>query len=122
MFPSPSGPQRPRSVGACAARPAGTPAAAISLIPETLAELESDEELQQLHERVAREGQAALTRKERQQRQRSLDALGVPPFYSVVARAGSTPLVRSSTAVFQLNIGLYCNQACRHCHVESSPK
>jgi sulfatase maturation enzyme AslB (radical SAM superfamily) len=24
--------------------------------------------------------------------------------------------------VIQLNIGLYCNQACNHCHVESSPK
>jgi radical SAM/Cys-rich protein len=23
--------------------------------------------------------------------------------------------------VLQLNVGLYCNQACRHCHVESSP-
>lgn len=22
----------------------------------------------------------------------------------------------------QLNIGLYCNQACSHCHVESSPR
>jgi len=22
----------------------------------------------------------------------------------------------------QINIGLYCNQACGHCHVESSPK
>lgn len=32
------------------------------------------------------------------------------------------PLVRKPTAIFQLNIGLYCNQACRHCHVESSPK
>lgn len=24
--------------------------------------------------------------------------------------------------MFQLNIGLYCNQACSHCHVESSPR
>ena len=24
--------------------------------------------------------------------------------------------------VLQLNIGLYCNQACNHCHVESSPR
>ena len=22
----------------------------------------------------------------------------------------------------QINVGLYCNQACTHCHVESSPK
>jgi hypothetical protein len=25
-------------------------------------------------------------------------------------------------ASLQLNIGLYCNQACAHCHVDSSPK
>lgn len=36
--------------------------------------------------------------------------------------AGCTPLVRRPATVLQLNIGLYCNQACRHCHVESSPK
>ena len=24
--------------------------------------------------------------------------------------------------ILQLNIGLYCNQACNHCHVESSPR
>lgn len=36
--------------------------------------------------------------------------------------AGVSPLVRSQAAILQLNIGLYCNQACTHCHVESSPK
>ena len=29
---------------------------------------------------------------------------------------------RQEAAILQLNIGLYCNQACSHCHVESSPK
>ncbi len=29
---------------------------------------------------------------------------------------------REPATVFQLNIGLYCNQACSHCHVESSPR
>ena len=24
--------------------------------------------------------------------------------------------------MLQVNVGLYCNQACNHCHVESSPK
>ena len=33
-----------------------------------------------------------------------------------------SPLVRRPTSILQLNIGLYCNQACKHCHVESSPK
>ena len=36
--------------------------------------------------------------------------------------AGVSPLVRSQATILQLNIGLYCNQACTHCHVESSPK
>ena len=26
------------------------------------------------------------------------------------------------TTMLQVNVGLYCNQACNHCHVESSPK
>ena len=35
---------------------------------------------------------------------------------------GVSPLVRGEAKTLQLNIGLYCNQACTHCHVESSPK
>jgi hypothetical protein len=35
---------------------------------------------------------------------------------------GVKPLKRAATKILQLNIGLYCNQACSHCHVESSPK
>ena len=31
------------------------------------------------------------------------------------------PLRRDSATTLQLNVGLYCNQACSHCHVESSP-
>ena len=34
---------------------------------------------------------------------------------------GVTPLRRNQASTLQLNIGLYCNQACSHCHVESSP-
>lgn len=30
--------------------------------------------------------------------------------------------VRKPTSILQVNIGLYCNQACSHCHVESSPR
>lgn len=152
-----------------------------SLIPLTLDELESDEELQALYARVQQEGQAALTREEAQRRQRSLDAIGAPPFGEalqvrgggagalgawaellganahnkagsadhvwgrsscylpacmhpfahrpelashppMLQAAGVSPLVRGPAAILQLNIGLYCNQACRHCHVESSPK
>ena len=35
---------------------------------------------------------------------------------------GGLPMEREEAAILQLNIGLYCNQACSHCHVESSPK
>jgi radical SAM/Cys-rich protein len=35
---------------------------------------------------------------------------------------GVSPCKRSVAAIVQLNVGLYCNQACSHCHVESSPK
>ena len=35
---------------------------------------------------------------------------------------GEKNLPRRATEVLQLNVGLYCNQACSHCHVESSPK
>ena len=33
----------------------------------------------------------------------------------------NSPLTRRPSSILQLNIGLYCNQACSHCHVESSP-
>lgn len=99
----------------------GAPPGSTSLIPETLELLATDEELQQLHARVAEVGQAALTREEAKLRQRSLDNLGVPPFGQVLKAAGCSLLVRGPASILQLNIGLYCNQACRHCHVESSP-
>jgi len=92
-----------------------------SLITETLESLSSDEELQALYAQVAKEGQAVLTKKEQTQRQRSLDTLGIESFASTCAAAGVSPLKRQPTTTFQLNIGLYCNQACKHCHVESSP-
>ena len=45
--------------------------------------------------------------------------LGVPPFHEKVTEK---LLTRKPTEIFQINVGLYCNQACSHCHVESSPK
>eukprot|EP00803_Ostreobium_quekettii_P008976 evm.model.scf_437EXC.13 EVM.evm.TU.scf_437EXC.13 scf_437EXC:72061-74967(-) len=98
------------------------PADVESLIPDTLEDMAQDAEFQRTAERLRREGQAALTREERMKRQRSLDNLGVPSFYKMVQDGGVTTLKRSPAKIFQLNIGLYCNQACTHCHVESSPK
>ena len=34
----------------------------------------------------------------------------------------SSLLRKTEIEILQLNIGLYCNQACNHCHVESSPR
>jgi len=45
---------------------------------------------------------------------------GIPNFAEQVVKAGSN-LKRRQSVVFQANIGLYCNQACNHCHVDSSP-
>lgn len=47
--------------------------------------------------------------------------LATPNFAATLRKNGIT-LKRDKTEVFQLNIGLYCNQACTHCHVDSSPK
>lgn len=37
-------------------------------------------------------------------------------------RAGLPALVHGPTRTLQVNVGLTCNQACHHCHVESGPK
>ena len=37
------------------------------------------------------------------------------------AASDIVPLTHAPTTILQINIGLYCNQACVHCHVESSP-
>ncbi len=38
-----------------------------------------------------------------------------------IANAGLEPLRRARVSTLQLNIGLRCNLACHHCHVESGP-
>ncbi|MDR3567243.1 MAG: arsenosugar biosynthesis radical SAM protein ArsS [Syntrophobacteraceae bacterium] len=46
----------------------------------------------------------------------------VPPasFASMLARH-ELKLVRGNTSVLQINMGLLCNQRCRHCHLEAGP-
>ena len=92
-----------------------------SLVQDTLRDMETDEEFQLAQRRLKEEGQAALTREERARRRRALDGLDVPHFDEFVVRNGADALVREPTTILQVNIGLYCNQACSHCHVESSP-
>ncbi|MCC6795052.1 MAG: arsenosugar biosynthesis radical SAM protein ArsS [Candidatus Hydrogenedentes bacterium] len=43
-------------------------------------------------------------------------------FDSFVRRATGQPLTGRSIQTVQVNVGLKCNLACKHCHVESSPK
>jgi len=54
-------------------------------------------------------------------RAQALSAVGAPPFRRFLKDQGIPDLTRDTCSVLQLNIGLYCNQACTHCHVESSP-
>jgi len=42
-------------------------------------------------------------------------------FTNFMQEHGAKHLIRERATILQLNIGLYCNQACSHCHVESSP-
>lgn len=97
-----------------------------SLVTETLRDMENDEEFNLTAKRLREEGRTKMTLEEKKRRRRALDALGVPDFGSFVAEhanleANAIAQRRQST-VLQLNIGLYCNQACAHCHVESSPR
>ncbi len=43
-------------------------------------------------------------------------------FHRTVVEATGAPLRAASLATVQVNIGLACNLACLHCHVESGPK
>ena len=43
------------------------------------------------------------------------------PFDSRMAQAGLDPLHATGITIFQINVGRFCNQACRHCHVDAGP-
>jgi len=45
----------------------------------------------------------------------------VEPFKQTLAKHGLR-LTRVKTTTLQVNVGLLCNQACRHCHLEAGPK
>jgi len=102
-----------------------------SLVSQTLEKMESDEEFQEISRRIQRIGADGMTREERFKRRRALTELGVPNFMQFVTEKNvddtadgaiqNMQLYRSQPTILQLNIGLYCNQACSHCHVESSP-
>ena len=44
------------------------------------------------------------------------------PFHTRMAAAGLAPLTATGIQVFQINVGKFCNQTCRHCHVDAGPE
>lgn len=109
-----------------------------SLVDETLTQMENDVDFQEMAKQLQEFGKEGVARaervkrrEERAKRRRALDELGVPNFMKFVSdnkydAAETTALrdgqlYRTEPTILQLNIGLYCNQACSHCHVESSP-
>mmetsp|Transcript_27380 Transcript_27380/g.40446 ORF Transcript_27380/g.40446 Transcript_27380/m.40446 type:complete len:468 (-) Transcript_27380:230-1633(-) len=99
-----------------------------SLIEDTMKELETDVDFQLTAKALREKGAQRMSLEERKVRRRALDALGVPDFKTFVTQkmveenTVKNVISRKDPTVFQLNIGLYCNQACSHCHVESSPQ
>ena len=79
-----------------------------SLIAKTLKQMKAD-------------GLIPYTVQERKEKIAELNGLTFPNFKSKVIKSGQR-LSRESCLVVQANIGLYCNQACTHCHVDSSPR
>ena len=52
-----------------------------------------------------------------------LAAIGArPPFEEKLATAELDPLHATGITVFQINVGKFCNQTCRHCHVDAGPE
>lgn len=101
-----------------------------SIIEQTKEEMSSNPEFLETTQKLKEIGLQGMSREERTKRRRALDSLGVPPFNEFLvgkldtkdAESGSKIILhRKKTEVLQLNVGLYCNQACAHCHVESSP-
>lgn len=87
-----------------------------SLIPETLQILEKEEKEKEIEEKKER-----LSLEERKKQRRNLSNIDIPSFDLYLKEKG-LKIKRDNLQIFQMNITRYCNQACKHCHVESSPK
>merc|ERR1712176_41546 len=61
------------------------------------------------------------TARERKRREAALRHLGFKAGAFESKCPGGSLKRASEPSTVQVNIGLYCNQACAHCHVESSP-
>ena len=99
----------------------------ISLIPDTLQKMENEEneneneeiEINKITKKLLTKGRFSL--EERKQQRRSLENLNIPSFNDYLIER-NLRINRKILEIFQMNITRYCNQACKHCHVESSPK
>ena len=89
-----------------------------SLVDDTLHDMKHDKDFQLTAKKLREEGQRKLTLEEKQRRRRCLEELGAPEFTEHLLQQAGCDGTRFDGG-FQLNIGLYCNQACNHCHVES---
>jgi radical SAM/Cys-rich protein len=49
-------------------------------------------------------------------------ANGCVPFAQKMREIGLAPLYATGISVFQVNVGKFCNQTCRHCHVDAGPE
>ncbi len=76
---------------------------------------------QKLDEQDVPELSKFMKLEQRKQERRSLDGYDIPNFDSFLEEK-AIPFTRTPTNILQVNIGLYCNQSCNHCHVESSPQ
>ena len=92
-----------------------------SIIPETLQAMEEDRTSTfHRHKNTAK----SAGRDEKSQRREALKMLGVQDFDEFCSnKHGLKPIRRGlrKISTLQVNIGLYCNMACEHCHVEASP-
>jgi radical SAM/Cys-rich protein len=51
-----------------------------------------------------------------------LESLALPETFAGTLSASGQPTLRAEPpAVLQINVGKYCNQTCRHCHVDAGP-
>jgi radical SAM/Cys-rich protein len=57
----------------------------------------------------------------REQLRRLAATRACAPFEVKMAAAELTPLKATGISVFQINVGKFCNQTCRHCHVDAGP-
>jgi len=94
-----------------------------SLIPDTLEEMAETREAASSSSAGKVVGNRTGGR-EHGQRADALEMLGVEKFDKFCStRHGLEPICRGSErlSTLQVNVGLYCNMACSHCHVEASP-